>query len=171
MKCYSISSQKTSGDFVADTSVSRTHAYVHPRVLALLRRFGSPPDALEYAYRGHPPRVPPAPSHSDVRVQLPRRAGTDQDPSPSARIWMGTQRGERKPSPPNSLALRGVHNSRIRRWRVKTSTHQTGVTVATHPQLIVRLPRPRRSPLPHSLSSPAPTPASPVHLIASPRRG
>ncbi|KAJ7816830.1 hypothetical protein B0H13DRAFT_2683364 [Mycena leptocephala] len=70
------------------------------------------PDALEYAYRGHPPRIPPAPIHLDARTPiLPDRAGTDRDPSPSARIWMGTRRRERKPSPP----LRGVHDSRMRR--------------------------------------------------------
>ncbi|KAJ7910735.1 hypothetical protein B0H13DRAFT_1876454 [Mycena leptocephala] len=55
----------------------------------------------------------PSVEASDTRMQLPQRAGTDRDPSPSARIWMGTQRRERKPSPP----LRGVHDSRMRRER------------------------------------------------------
>ncbi|KAJ7910739.1 hypothetical protein B0H13DRAFT_597348 [Mycena leptocephala] len=41
-----------------------------------------------------------------------------------------------------------------------------GGTVTTHPQLIAHLPRPRRSPLPHSRPSPAS--ASPAHLHSAP---
>ncbi|KAJ7852564.1 hypothetical protein B0H13DRAFT_2359414 [Mycena leptocephala] len=89
---------------------------------------------------------------ADWRGQLQRRAGTDQDPSPSVRISMGTQRGEHKSSSPNSLVLRGVHGSRICRWRIKTSTHRTGGN-SHNPSPAHRAPPPPASLPTSSLSS------------------